>query len=93
MSAATAVAAVAGAATWLLFFTAWGEWLLARWWLAATGRLPWALGAFLRDAHRRGVLRREGAIYEFRHARLQDSLARPIPTQRAGTREAANRRR
>ena len=85
------VMALAGATLWLFSFTAWGEWLLARWWLAASGRLPWALQAFLRDAHRRGVLRREGAIYEFRHVRLQDSLAAPIPAQRRGSRQAATR--
>jgi hypothetical protein len=31
--------------------------------------------AFLDDAYRRGVLRRAGAVYQFRHARLQDRLA------------------
>jgi hypothetical protein len=30
---------------------------------------------FLGDAHRRGVLRQAGAVYQFRHARLQDHLA------------------
>ncbi|WP_432026547.1 hypothetical protein [Streptomyces sp. 1222.5] len=30
---------------------------------------------FLEDAHRRGVLRRSGAYYEFRHRRLQTFLA------------------
>jgi hypothetical protein len=87
------VMALAGATVWLFCFTAWGEWLLARWWLAATGRLPWALLAFLSDAQRRGVLRREGGIYEFRHARLQDSLAAAIPAQRRESRPAAPRLR
>ncbi|MEU4668642.1 hypothetical protein AB0F91_11870 [Amycolatopsis sp. NPDC023774] len=27
------------------------------------------------DAHRRGVLRQVGAVYQFRHARLQERLA------------------
>jgi hypothetical protein len=31
---------------------------------------------FLADAHRRAVLRQVGAVYQFRHARLQDNLAR-----------------
>ncbi|MFI6358668.1 hypothetical protein ACIBJF_40075 [Streptomyces sp. NPDC050743] len=31
--------------------------------------------AFLDDAHRRGVLRQAGAVYQFRHARLQEQLA------------------
>ncbi|MGW7529275.1 helix-turn-helix domain-containing protein [Streptomyces sp. NPDC054783] len=57
--------------------TAWGQWVaLARVWLPLTGRLPWALIAFLDDARCRGVLRQAGAVYQFRHARLQDSLSR-----------------
>ncbi|MEO3775452.1 hypothetical protein ABGB16_01090 [Micromonospora sp. B11E3] len=32
---------------------------------------------FLEDAHQRGVLRVVGSVYQFRHARLQDRLARP----------------
>jgi hypothetical protein len=55
--------------------TAWGQWVVfARFWLPLTGRLPWAVPAFLDDAYRRGVLRRAGAVYQFRHARLQDHL-------------------
>ncbi|MFF2898615.1 helix-turn-helix domain-containing protein [Streptomyces sp. NPDC057966] len=57
--------------------TAWGQWVaLARVWLPLTGRLPWALITFLDDAHHRGILRQAGAVYQFRHARLQDSLSR-----------------
>ncbi|GAA3185498.1 MULTISPECIES: trypsin-like peptidase domain-containing protein [Streptomyces] len=59
-----------------LSFTAWGQWVaLARIWLPLTRRVPWALIAFLDDAQRRGVLRRSGAVYQFRHASLQDHLA------------------
>jgi hypothetical protein len=55
--------------------TAWGRWLvLARIWLPLTERLPSDLDAFLRDAYARGVLRRQGAVYQFRHARLQEHL-------------------
>jgi transcriptional regulator with XRE-family HTH domain len=55
--------------------TAWGQWLIfARIWLPLTGKLPWAVAAFLDDACRRGVLRQVGAVYQFRHARLQDHL-------------------
>ncbi|MDI6104684.1 NACHT domain-containing protein [Actinoplanes sp. NEAU-A12] len=43
--------------------------------LAVRGRLPWRLTSFLADAHRRGVLRRPGAVYQFRHVLLQDRLA------------------
>jgi transcriptional regulator with XRE-family HTH domain len=55
--------------------TAWGQWLVfARIWLPLTGRLPWSVAAFLDDACRRGVLRQVGAVYQFRHARLQAHL-------------------
>jgi hypothetical protein len=56
--------------------TAWGQWLVfARVWLPLTGRLPWAVAGFLEDACQRGVLRQVGAVYQFRHARLQAHLA------------------
>ncbi|MEY9842137.1 NACHT domain-containing protein [Streptacidiphilus sp. EB103A] len=59
-----------------LSLTAWGQWVaLCRIWLPLTGRLPWALIAFLDDAHQRGVLRQAGAVYQFRHARIQSHLS------------------
>ncbi|MCF3129893.1 NACHT domain-containing protein [Streptomyces olivochromogenes] len=58
-----------------LALSSWGRFTVARVWLAATGRLPWGLMAFLEDAHRRGVLRQSGASFEFRHLRLQSHLA------------------
>jgi len=55
--------------------TAWGRWLVfARVWLPLTGRLPWSVAGFLDDGCRRGVLRQVGAVYQFRHARLQTHL-------------------
>ncbi|WP_217369617.1 BTAD domain-containing putative transcriptional regulator [Nonomuraea antri] len=54
---------------------AWGTFTVARAWLAVTGRTPLRLLRFLDDAHRRGVLRKSGAVYQFRHARLRDHLA------------------
>ncbi|MFE0423039.1 NACHT domain-containing protein [Streptomyces sp. NPDC058953] len=54
---------------------AWPHYTLARSVLAARGRLPWRLQAFLADAHRLGLLRRVGPLYQFRHARLQNHLA------------------
>jgi hypothetical protein len=64
---------------WVLSLTAWGQWLVfARVWLPLTGRLPWRLAAFLDDAHQRGVLRQSGAVYQFRHDRLRDHLARKL---------------
>ncbi|MFF1713458.1 NACHT domain-containing protein [Streptomyces sp. NPDC058268] len=55
--------------------SAWGRLLTARLWFCSTGRLPWRLMAFLAEAHERGVLRQAGAVYQFRHARLQERLA------------------
>jgi hypothetical protein len=49
--------------------------LLARSWLATRHRLPWPLMNFLADAHRRGVFRQAGAVYQFRHIELQHRLA------------------
>jgi hypothetical protein len=45
----------------------WGHYVIARVWLAAKGRLPFGLMPFLQDAHARGVLRQNGAAYQFRH--------------------------
>jgi NACHT domain len=54
---------------------AWQRYYEARFRLAIRGRLPWRALTFLADAHRRGVLRQAGAVYEFRHIRLQEQLA------------------
>jgi hypothetical protein len=69
------LAAGSGALLWILVATVWGRWLIARTWLSLTGRLPWPIMTFLTDAHRRGVLRQAGGVYQFRHARLQNHLA------------------
>ncbi|WP_327732952.1 trypsin-like peptidase domain-containing protein [Streptomyces nojiriensis] len=70
-------AAFAGGLAYGLAFTAWGQWVaLGRIWLPLTGKLPWRLVAFLDDACERDVLRQAGAVYQFRHAQLQDHLAR-----------------
>ncbi|MFJ3725496.1 NACHT domain-containing protein [Streptomyces sp. NPDC090045] len=62
----------------VLSLTAWGQWaVFARLWLPLTGLLPRTTMAFLDDAHRRGVLRKAGAVYQFRHTRLQQHFARP----------------
>jgi hypothetical protein len=53
----------------------WGAYLLSRAWLALRGHTPLRLNRFLEDAHRRGVLRQAGTIYQFRHARLPDRLS------------------
>ncbi|MGW0522309.1 NACHT domain-containing protein [Crossiella sp. NPDC003009] len=48
---------------------------LTRWLMAADRLLPRDLLDFLHDAHQRGVLRRVGPFYEFRHILLQVHLA------------------
>lgn len=70
-----------GGLGYALCFTAWGQWVVfSRLWLPLTGRLPWGVTAFLDDAYQRGVLRQSGAVYQFRHARLQDRLCQVFET-------------
>lgn len=65
-----------GALAYLIAMTAWGQWVvLSRVWLPLTGRMPWPMMAFLKDAYDRGVLRQSGASYQFRHERLRKHLA------------------
>jgi hypothetical protein len=76
----TAIAIALGIAGWLAFTlaasrSAWPRWLIAHVWLAAKGQLPWRLLSFLADAHKRGVVRQQGAVYQFRHLELQHRLA------------------
>lgn len=76
--AAGAVWGGAGAATAILataLGTAWGRFCIVRLWLASCGVLPLRLMRFLDDAHRRGVLRQAGGVYQFRHVELRDQLA------------------
>ncbi|MBU2664342.1 NACHT domain-containing protein [Actinoplanes bogorensis] len=58
-----------------LGFGAFGKFELARLWCGSHGWLPWRTTAFLVDAHRRGVLRQAGGVWQFRHAVLRDRLA------------------
>ncbi|WP_222131045.1 helix-turn-helix transcriptional regulator [Streptomyces sp. CFMR 7] len=70
------IGGLGGSASYTLAFTAWGRWVsLSRVWLPLTGKLPWHTVAFLQDAHHLGVLRQAGAVYQFRHIRLQRYLA------------------
>ncbi|MFI9833850.1 NACHT domain-containing protein [Streptomyces sp. NPDC051913] len=64
-----------------LSLSAWGRFTVTRVWLAMTGRLPWRLMTFLEDAHRRGVLRQNGASFEFRHVRLHAHLVGDDPVE------------
>ncbi|MEV5967178.1 NACHT domain-containing protein [Kribbella sp. NPDC051952] len=57
----------------------------ARFWLAMTGHLPWRTMAFLSTAHEHGVLRQIGAVYQFRHVRLQEHLAAKFPYRTGST--------
>lgn len=59
----------------VLLSRAWPRFVLVRLWLAASGKLPWRLMAFLADARRREILRQSGGAYQFRHIRLQEALA------------------
>ncbi|MEU0005752.1 hypothetical protein ABZ079_16040 [Streptomyces sp. NPDC006314] len=63
------------ALTLLFLICPWGFFVQTRLWLALTGRLPLRFMTFLDDAHQRGILRQNGAVYEFRHAYLQEYLA------------------
>jgi hypothetical protein len=55
--------------------TASSEFTSARIWLALTRRMPWRALSFLNDACQTGVLRQVGAVYQFRHVRLQEQLS------------------
>ncbi|WP_407835243.1 helix-turn-helix domain-containing protein [Streptomyces sp. DSM 116496] len=79
-----AVVGLGGGLSYALSFTAWGRWVVrARLWLPLTGKLPWDTAAFLDDAYRRGVLRQAGAVYQFRHVRLQHHLGRTYRRRQA----------
>ncbi|WP_431953062.1 NACHT domain-containing protein [Nocardia lijiangensis] len=54
---------------------AWFGFVVASRWLALTGELPWKTMRFFDDAHRLGLLRTAGVVYQFRHADFQDHLA------------------
>ena len=64
-----------GFAVLVLLTRAWPRYVITCVTLAARGRLPLRLSSFLADAHTRGILRRSGALYQFRHGRLQEQLA------------------
>jgi NACHT domain len=58
----------------VVFANAWGGLIVTRGYFALTRRLPWRLMSFLADGHKRGILRQMGAVYQFRHAAIQDRL-------------------
>jgi hypothetical protein len=72
---------------WLLAFrvnkvglVAWLHFVLTRIILVPRGLLPWRTLDFFGEAHRRGILRQIGPVYEFRHGLLQDVLANSAMT-------------
>ncbi|PKV89832.1 NACHT domain-containing NTPase [Streptomyces sp. TLI_146] len=69
--------------------SAWGHYTVARCYLALRAGLPYDLMAFLTDAHDRGVLRRVGAVYQFRHIELQHRLAGPPSLSETGDSQGA----
>jgi NACHT domain len=77
VEAAAAAAVVVGIVFSVVgtFSRAWPWFQMARIWLALNHHLPWPLMDFLIDAHKRGVLRQAGAVYQFRHIELQHRLA------------------
>ncbi|UQA91976.1 helix-turn-helix domain-containing protein [Streptomyces halobius] len=88
------ISGLGGALGYVLSLTAWGQWaVFSRIWLPLTGRLPWSVVAFLEDAYQRGVLRQAGAVYQFRHARLQHHLARAYRSPRVPQRPTGPGRR
>jgi hypothetical protein len=54
--------------------TAWGWYCSARVYNALSRNAPWRVMRFLEDARDRGLLRRTGGVYEFRHRVIQDRL-------------------
>ncbi|WP_186356501.1 NACHT domain-containing protein [Streptomonospora sp. PA3] len=69
---------------------AWPVYLVATFYLGWKKRLPRRLVPFLDDAHRLGLLRAVGPIYQFRHAELQDHLARTYGESSAATQGQAS---
>jgi NACHT domain len=69
----------------------WGAFTLTRIWLALFRGMPLSIMGFLREAYSRGVLRRAGGAFQFRHVRVQERLAAsatepasgPVPSFRA----------
>ncbi|MGW5635805.1 NACHT domain-containing protein [Streptomyces sp. NPDC003832] len=72
---------------------AWPHYAVARLLVAARGRLPWRLQSFLAEAHRLGILRQVGPVYQFRHARLRERLAHHAPLPRPRTTSPPTRAR
>lgn len=70
-----AVAGVGATISVALTVSMLGVFNLARVWLAMFRKMPMDVMGFLREAYDRGVLRRIGGAYQFRHEFLQERLA------------------
>jgi hypothetical protein len=79
-----AIGAWAGASATFALLSPWSRWILATCSLAATGRVPWALMRFLKDARTAGLLQLSGGTYRFRNRRLQEHLAGRRAQERGG---------
>jgi hypothetical protein len=66
---------LAGGLMFVLMSSVWWRFEMARVWWCGHRWLPWHTMAFLSDAHRRGILRQAGGVWQFRHALLRDRLA------------------
>ncbi|WP_146246246.1 hypothetical protein [Actinoplanes xinjiangensis] len=76
---------VPAAALAAVLVSAWGQFCVATLVLATLRRLPLRLSRSLADAQERGVLRRAGSVYQFRHALLRDRLAHPMSAETAAS--------
>jgi hypothetical protein len=54
---------------------AWSHWRVSQLILVVRANIPLRLMSFLQDAHKRGILRQSGTVYQFRHLELQHRLA------------------
>ncbi|MEV6303175.1 hypothetical protein AB0M02_27450 [Actinoplanes sp. NPDC051861] len=55
-------------------YTAWPAFFVYHLFLFLGGHLPWRFGTFFEALHEHGVLRRDGALYQFHQESLQDYL-------------------
>ncbi|MEW2355765.1 hypothetical protein [Spirillospora sp. NPDC029432] len=90
-AAATAFAVYGLMAAFSAGLWAWTFFRVTHFRLALRGWLPWRLWPFLSDALDRGILRQAGTAWQFRHALLQDHLARSVvPRQLRARAEAGS---
>jgi hypothetical protein len=86
------IAAVGLALAVFITVSSWGVFNLTRLWLAVFRKMPLDIMSFLQEAYDRGVLRRVGGAYQFRHYALQKQLSQhasgslvPSPRVASGT--------